>query len=395
MVELDGILTSPDLRRSLTLPLPHRVVVTPLTDPERQIGSNSIDLKLGCELLVPRHGRTAYLDLRQRAEAIGDSMEVAHQHVRLAIGDEFILHEHQFAMATTLEFIGLPQNLGGYIIGRSSWERVGLHVRPARIPPGYRGCVQLQLVSHKDLPISLIAGARICQLLLFPVSSPVTSSSHDSVTTGPGFSAILDDEELLYLQRNRYQTILGIAGTIASGKSSLAEYLIKEHGFLHLSLATPVYEEASRRGLGTTGKDLQDVGNSLRHYYSTTILVDRLSRRIQALPRESNLVLTGIKNIDEVSKLRRWPNFRLISVDAPIEVRYQRAIVHGAPRAPSSREEFDRLDSRDRGVGEPEWGQQVDACIASADFPIQGGGSLEELYPQLEEYLRSLRDTMF
>lgn len=389
---MDGVLTRPDLVARLTAPVAERLVVTPLTDPERQIGSNTIDLKLGTELLVPRHGRTAYLDLHQRTEAIAASLEAAHERIPLQIGDEFILHEHQFVMATTLEYVGMPQNLAGYVMGRSSWERAGLHVRPARVAPGYRGCIQLQLVSHKDLPITLVTGARICQLMLFPVSNPVTSETPNPVRARPYFSPILDDEELVQLQQSRRGFILGIVGTLASGRSLLAEHLARVHGFVHLSLSTQLYAEARQRGRRPTLAAMQELGNALRHANGSSVLADRLRGDIQELQRVSNLVITGIKNVAEVEALKRWSNFRLIAVDAPVERRYGWYLDANRLTEPDlSPAAFAEFDRRDRGVGEPPWGQQVDACMRLADRTYTRDGAVSELYQKLDAYLDELR----
>lgn len=390
MLGNEGVLTRPDLQALLRSGDPDGLVITPMTDPRRQIGSNSIDLKLGCELLVPRHGRTAYLNLQQRADLIGASLSAAHERLRLRIGETFILHEHQFIMAETLEFVRLPANLAGYVMGRSSWERAGLHVRPARIPPGYTGCVQLQLVSHKDLPIQLITGARICQLLLFPVSTPLADTGRGKIVAEPSFSPILEDEELVALQGGHHHLVVGITGTLASGESALARYFHEEHGFHLLSLATPVYEEARRRQMDVTIENLQKVGNSLRRTYGNGVLVERLRAEIQRLPRDSHLVLMAIKHPGEVAALRQWPNFTLVGIDAPADLRYQWARAEGQFGINGQRAVFDRIDLRDRGVGQPSWGQQVAACIDMADYSIENAqpGETRRVFEECYAWVR-------
>lgn len=370
-VRLGGLLTRPDIEAYLARPWPQKkLVVTPLTDAQRQIGSNGIDLKLGCELLVPRSGRTTYLSI-QPEEATRAALEAAHERVHLRIGEEFILHEHQFVMATTLEYVQLPPTLAGYVMGRSSWERVGLHVRPARIPPGYTGCIQLQLVSHKDVPIELITGARICQMLLFPVSSPLPDERSDEVVAHPTFSAIVDDDELTALRRGRPHVAVGIVSTLMAGEVDVADYLHEQHGFGRLSLATQVYEETRRRGLAATIPNLQDVGNSLREAYGPAVLVERLRSAIQWQIQEANLVITAIKNPAEVQALQRLlPDFRLLALDGPQNLRYARACIGDQLGVQASQETFALVDSRDRGVGEPAWGQQVEACMRMADGPV-------------------------
>lgn len=385
-----GVLTKPDILGYLRNPWPDRVVITPLVDPEVQVGSNSIDLRLGCELIVPKRGKIAYLDLTQEPGGLEAILEAAHERIRVNIGEGYVLHHNQFVSTTTLEYVSLPRTLAGLVIGRSSWERVGLSIRVARIPPGWRGCISLQIASHTELPIELLPGARICQLLLLPVSSPVKSESHYDLVAHPGFSRILEDQEIRALTQGKFPVMLGIVGTMVSGKSEITEYLIREHGFLHLSLATAVHEEARRRGIPTTTDYLQDVGNSMRQTYGPAVLVHRLRPRMEAMPGGSYLVLTGIKNVAEVRELRRWPNFVLLAVNAPQSERFQRALQRGRPGTPRIEAEFRVVDERDRGIGEPKWGQQADACIEEADFVLNNDSSLEDLYADLGEILEDI-----
>jgi len=56
--------------------------------------------------------------------------------------------------------------------------------------------------------------------------------------------------------------------------------------------------------------------------------------------------------------------------------------------SPAAFAEFDR---RDRGVGEPPWGQQVDACMRLADRTYTRDGAISELYQKLDAYLDELR----
>jgi dCTP deaminase len=390
IVSSAGILTKPDILAYLRNPWPDRIIITPLIDPEEQIGSSSVDLRLGCELVVPRRGRIPYLRLAQEPAGVESSLEATHERIRVNIGERYVLHHQQNVLTTTLEYIGLPRTLAGLVVGRSSWERVGLNVRVARIPPGWRGCISLQLVSHTEIPIELLPGARICQLLLLPVSTPVQSESHHDLVARPGFSRILVDRETRALSQGRFPLILGVVGTLVSGKSEITERLIMDRGFLHLSLATIVREETKRRGLPTTANNLQNVGNSMRQTYGSAVLVHRLRPRMEAMPGGSYLVLTGIKNIVEVRELRKWPNFVLLAVDASPEARFDRARQRGRPGTPDTEAEFRVLDERDRGIGEMEWGQQVDACIEEADFVLDNNSSLDELHERLEEVLESI-----
>jgi dCTP deaminase len=91
-----------------------RLFITPLFDPERQIGPGSIDLRLG----------SGFIEVRRRDAEVIDPFEVGtpsriatQERYDIPIGESFVLHPGQFLLGATLEFIGMPNNLGGQVVG--------------------------------------------------------------------------------------------------------------------------------------------------------------------------------------------------------------------------------------------------------------------------------------
>lgn len=81
-------------------------------------------------------------------------------------GDEIIIPPHSFLLATTEEYIELPDNLTAFVEGRSSVGRIGLFIQNAGwVDPGFKGQITLELYNANSLPIRLNAGRRICQLV--------------------------------------------------------------------------------------------------------------------------------------------------------------------------------------------------------------------------------------
>ncbi|KAJ4332644.1 Deoxycytidine monophosphate (dCMP) deaminase [Didymella glomerata] len=112
--------------------------------------------------------------------------------------------------------------------------------------------------------------------------------------------------------------LIGLCGGICAGKSSIASYLIEEHGFKRLRLArtaaTPAVEKSA----------------SDAHVPSSTSTIDHTFADIDALLDFVTLrwrerwVTTDIWDDKVVDTLLRRPFFLLISVDAPVSVRWQR-----------------------------------------------------------------------
>lgn len=147
------------------------LVVRPLPDLAelRASGSASVDLRLGCWFHVFRESRFSHLDVYDTtAQTPSESQLTKHHYV--AFGDRFILHPRSFVLAVTLEWIRLPSNLAGYVVGRSSWGRHGLIIATATgVHPGFTGCLTLELTNVGEVPITIKPGTTICQVFLHSV----------------------------------------------------------------------------------------------------------------------------------------------------------------------------------------------------------------------------------
>ncbi len=134
-----------DLEKAMEISSDDRLIVTPLLD-RNQIGRGAIDLRLGTEFLLLRRIDQPGLNPATDSQDAIDSM---HERVLVPFGGEFWLHPRHFVLAATLEFLKMPSDLGAYVVGRSSWGRLGLIVATAvMVHPGFRGCLTLELVSY-------------------------------------------------------------------------------------------------------------------------------------------------------------------------------------------------------------------------------------------------------
>ena len=78
----------------------------------------------------------------------------------------YLLLPGQFVLATTQEYISLPNNLTAFVEGRSSWGRLGLFIQNAGwVDPGFEGEITLELYNANRCAIELSSGLRIGQLV--------------------------------------------------------------------------------------------------------------------------------------------------------------------------------------------------------------------------------------
>jgi dCTP deaminase len=138
------------------------LIVSPMLDPDTQITSGSIDLRLGTEFLLSRRTRQAGVD-----PLLVLDTAAAYEQIDVDFGAQFWLQPGQLALGSTLETIRLSENLGAYVLSRSTWGRLGLLVATAvYIQPGFCGVLTLELSNAGESPIALYPGTRVAQLVV-------------------------------------------------------------------------------------------------------------------------------------------------------------------------------------------------------------------------------------
>lgn len=145
-----------------------QIYIDPFLD-DIQLGSVSFDLRLGGDFLVSVQTRRPSIKIADSDDL--PQMDMFFQESRRDLGDPFLIYPNQTVLATSLEYVGLPNNVYADVIGRSSYNRLGVGVG-AMFQPGYRGCISLELYNHSNNPIELIVGSRVVQLRFYKLDNP-------------------------------------------------------------------------------------------------------------------------------------------------------------------------------------------------------------------------------
>ncbi len=139
---------------------------------EDQVGSCSIDLRLGSMFRVFKHAEVTHIDPREGfAEELMDVVTKTEE-------DPFIIHPGEFVLGSTIEHVEIPRHLVARLDGRSSWGRLGIiiHSTAGSVQPGYAGQLTLEIANISKVPVKLWPGSRICQLTFERLSSPCERS---------------------------------------------------------------------------------------------------------------------------------------------------------------------------------------------------------------------------
>ena len=162
------------------------IVVNPLTD--NSIQPASVDVRLSNYFLAPQF-RTAIVEMNEPISYSGYSVNDK---------DGYVLSPHDFVLASTAEYIKIPDNITGWIEGRSSIGRMGLFIQNAGwIDPGFEGTITLELFNASNFPIRLIPGRRIGQIIFAELDKPCENPYNgkyqgQQITTGSRIYEDLD-----------------------------------------------------------------------------------------------------------------------------------------------------------------------------------------------------------
>lgn len=149
----------------------------------------SLDCRLGNDFLIADNSKMKNITLNS---------EILYRRVT---SSSITIDPLSFLLATTLEYIRLPNNLTAFVEGRSSIGRIGLFIQNAGwVDPGFEGCITLELYNANSLPIKLEAGRRICQLVFCKMdeeSEYPYNGKYQGQKTTVG-SRILEDKEVAH-----------------------------------------------------------------------------------------------------------------------------------------------------------------------------------------------------
>ncbi len=143
-----------------------RIIIEPFDD--SLIQPSSIDVRISNLFRVFRNHTRGVLDVKDDLTDLTELIEIPEDGT-----EPFMLHPGEFVLGSTLERVGVADDLVARIDGKSSLGRLGLliHSTAGFIDPGFDGHVTLELANVASLPITLYAGMKIGQVSFMRMST--------------------------------------------------------------------------------------------------------------------------------------------------------------------------------------------------------------------------------
>lgn len=178
--------------------------------------------------------------------------------------------------------------------------------------------------------------------------------------------------------------IIGITGTIGSGKDTLMELLKNEYGFKHYSVRKYLTERLEEEGIEINRTAMTLLANSIREENHPAYIIEQLFNKAKS--EGGNAVIESIRTPGEVEFLKEHSDFHLIAVDADPNLRYERVQER---RTVTDRVDFNTFmaeEQREMNNEEPHM-QNIAACVRVAQFKFRNNATVDMFYKRVRKTL--------
>ena len=95
------------------------------------------------------------------------------------VGDICIVPPNSFALARTVEYFKMPENVLAICLGKSTYARCGIIVNVTPFEPGFKGHITIEISNTTPLPAKIYANEGIAQVLFLEGDEPCAVSYAD------------------------------------------------------------------------------------------------------------------------------------------------------------------------------------------------------------------------
>lgn len=179
--------------------------------------------------------------------------------------------------------------------------------------------------------------------------------------------------------------IIGLVGPLASGKDVSKKYIEEKHGASSYKFSAVLRDILNRLYLPINRENMQDLSLDLRTRFGSDILAKVITEDAKN-DNGDVVIVDGVRRMDDITHLSGLPEFKLISIDADTNIRYE------------------RTKTRNENIGDAEktFPEFLADCNKEAELEIptvmnhsfyhlNNNGTLEELYKQIDVILLEIK----
>ena len=173
--------------------------------------------------------------------------------------------------------------------------------------------------------------------------------------------------------------ILGFTGLIACGKGTATQYLKEKYQAETFRFSTMLRDVCSRLYMEHSRENLSGISTVLREFFGQDLMAKVMAKDVENSQAEL-IVVDGIRRMEDVKYLRVLPNFKLVSIESEMKIRYQRLL-----KRDENSDDQNKTWEQFQADHQLETELTILDTMKAADIVIINDGSLEDLQKQLDK----------
>jgi len=121
------------------------------------VSSYGYDIRLSGQFFIFTNLRSKIVDPKNFSEDVFTKY----------LGDYCIIPPNSFALASSIEYIKMPHNVMGIVLGKSTYARCGIVTNFTPLEAGWEGHITIEISNTTPLPAKIYANEGIAQILFF------------------------------------------------------------------------------------------------------------------------------------------------------------------------------------------------------------------------------------
>jgi len=176
--------------------------------------------------------------------------------------------------------------------------------------------------------------------------------------------------------------ILGLAGEMVSGKGTIAKHVVKEHNGGAHRFSTILRDVLDRLYLEQSRDNIQTLSTVLRKSFGEDMMAKIMYHDAQK-DEHDIVIVDGVRRMADIAYLKELPHFKLIYVEADMEIRYKRIVSRGE-NTDDAKKSFSEFEKAHQDESE----SQIRDLKNYANYVIDNNGTFPELYKQIEDIIK-------
>jgi dephospho-CoA kinase len=177
------------------------------------------------------------------------------------------------------------------------------------------------------------------------------------------------------------ELIIGLTGSIASGKGTVKKYIVEKYGAKDCRFSTILRDVLDRINIPTSRDNLINVSTVLRQTFGEDLLAKAIAKDAASLEAKI-VIIDGIRRMTDIGHLMNLDHFILVSVDADAKIRYERLVLRNENEGDGKKtfEDFLNDHKRETEITIPE-------VMSFAKEKINNDGTLDDLFAQIDKLI--------